>query len=204
MNSPPQVIWRRLYKSCLTVDGGSLFQLRNVINRRNVVSDVSKDLTACEEFLELVVVGHVLAAAVQNVGVANTRQLSDKILSSADPIAAVRSIVETLCSQAVCVSFTKQSKKASGQNDNVLEYARETLSLGLLLLEFKDAIKGGDGTRVLRCWKYFLIIFRATGHKNYCIEAFIFLMQYYYTLPPRHAEQMLKKKTFQRISVWSI
>ena len=34
----------------------------------------------------------------------------------------------------------QQSKKASGQNDNVLEYARVTLSLGLLLLEFKDAI----------------------------------------------------------------
>ena len=72
-----------------------------------MVSDVSKDLTACEEYLELVVVGHVLAAAVQNVGVANTRQLSDKILSS-DPIAAVRNIVE--CSQAVCVSAVKKSQ----------------------------------------------------------------------------------------------
>ena len=89
---------------------------------------------------------------------------------------------------------SSQKKPVDKLNDNVLEYARETLSLGLLLLEFKDAIKEGDGTRVLRCWKYFLIIFWATGHKYYCIEAFIFLMQYYYTLPPRHAEQMLKKK----------
>ena len=62
----------------------------------------------------------------------------------------------------------------------------------MIYLEFKDAIKEGDGTRVLRCWKYFLLYFRATGHKNYCIEAFNFLALYYYVLPPQHfAEQML-------------
>ena len=67
----------------------------------------------------------------------------------------------------------------------------ETLSLGLLLLEFKDAIREGDGIRVIRCWKYFLIIFRVTGHKNYCLEALHFLTQYYFTLPPQYAEQMV-------------
>ena len=35
------------------------------------------------------------------------------------------------------------------------------------------------------------IFFRGTGHKNYCLEAFNFLMQYHYTLTPRCAEQML-------------
>ena len=54
-----------------------------------------------------------------------------------------------------------------------MEYARETLSLGLLFLEFKDAVKEGDGTRVLRCWKYFLLLFHASGHTNYCLEAHI-------------------------------
>ena len=33
---------------------------------------VSKDLTACEEFLELVVTAHVVAVAVQTVGVVDT------------------------------------------------------------------------------------------------------------------------------------
>ena len=45
------------------------------------------------------------------------------------------------------------------------------MSLGLLLLEYKDAIKEGNGSRVLRCWKYFLILFKATGHNNYSFEA---------------------------------
>ena len=37
----------------------------------------------------------------------------------------------------------------------------------------------------------FSSFFRATKHKNYCIEAFNLQMQYYYILPKRYAEQML-------------
>ena len=61
----------------------------------------------------------------------------------------------------------------------------------MLFLEFKDAIREGDGTRVLCCWKYFMLVFRASGHTNYCLEAFNLFVQYYYTLTPRLAEQML-------------
>ena len=39
-----QVRWTRLYKSTSGLDGGTLFQLRNRINRRNVTSDVQKDM----------------------------------------------------------------------------------------------------------------------------------------------------------------
>ena len=62
--------------------------------------------------------------------------------------------------------------------------------MGLLFLEFKDAIREGDGDRVLRCWKYFFLYFRATGHTNYCLEALNLLSHYNYLLPPRYAEQL--------------
>ena len=54
----------------------------------------------------------------------------------------------------------------------VLQYAREVLSLGLLILEFKDA---DDGDRVLLVWKYFLPLFKASGRKNYANEALTLL-----------------------------
>eukprot|EP00731_Ephydatia_muelleri_P020858 Em0013g585a len=166
-----EVIWKRLYSSCSGMDTGTLFQLRNVINRWNVITDVSKDLTACEEFMQLATIAHVVSAAIHIAGVTNMSELSSKIMSTDKPMAAVKSLVKTLISE--------------------MEYAKETLSLGLLLLEFKDGIREGDGNRVLRCWKYFLLFFRATKHKNYCIEAFNLQMQYYYILPKRYAEQML-------------
>ena len=126
-------------------------------NQRNVVSDVTKNLTACEEFMELVTVAHVISAAIHSEGVRDIKELSTKILSCDDQLAAVTSTAKTLCSQKVCVAFSTVSKRNTGTTDHVLEYAKETMSLGLLLLELKDAIREGDGTRILRCWKYFCI-----------------------------------------------
>ena len=42
-----------------------MFQLRNLINRRNVVKDVSKDMNATEDFFDTVAVGHMIAAVLQ-------------------------------------------------------------------------------------------------------------------------------------------
>ena len=44
------------------------------------------------------------------------------------------------------------------------DYTREVISLGLLYLNFKDAVSEGDGERAVHMWKYLLLIFRATVH----------------------------------------
>ena len=62
-------------------------------------------------------------------------------------------------------------------DDHVPEYA---LTLGLLYMESIDDIREGDGERILRCWRYFLLLFKATGRKNYSIEAFTLLTQYHF------------------------
>ena len=73
------------------------------------MSDVTKNLTACEEFMELVTVAHVISAAIHSEGVRDIKELSTKILSCDDQLAAVTSIVKTLCSQKVCVAFSTVS-----------------------------------------------------------------------------------------------
>ncbi len=50
------------------MDGGTLVQLRNVINRRNVKKDPSDNMTACEDFFLLVVEAHILTAAMTVFG----------------------------------------------------------------------------------------------------------------------------------------
>ena len=51
----------------------------------------------------------------------------------------------------------------SNQPDKVMKYmyGKELFRLGCFYLEFSDAIKEGDGTRlrVIRCWRYLLPIF---------------------------------------------
>lgn len=51
---------------------------------------------------------------------------------------------------------------AASDDDSVSSYAIQLLRIGCLYMEFADAIKEGDRQRVLRCWQYFILIFRAS------------------------------------------
>ena len=46
---------------------------------------------------------------------------------------------------------TCTKRKNDKQEDKVLAYAKELLSFGLLYKELVDAVREGDGVRVLRC-----------------------------------------------------
>ncbi|KAL5488698.1 hypothetical protein EMCRGX_G017679 [Ephydatia muelleri] len=143
-----QVIWKRLYSSCSGMDTGTLFQLRNVINRRNVITDVSKDLTACEEFMQLATIAHVVSAAIHIAGVTNMSELSSKIMSTDKPMAAVKSLVKTLISEMVRIEYIAgTSESACPSIDSVQEYAKETLSLGLTTLRIQRC-EGGPGHNI--------------------------------------------------------
>lgn len=48
----------------------------------------------------------------------------------------------------------KKSTSAVPQHDGIYEYAKDTLCLGLLLLERIDAVREGDGDRIMRLWKF--------------------------------------------------
>ena len=65
------------------------------------------------------------------------------------------------------------------------------LSIGLFYLEYRDAIKEGDGIRILRCWKYLLKIFFSMHRTNYTAEALTLLMQHSYILTERQSAQLL-------------
>ncbi len=80
-------------------------------------------------------------------------------------------------------------------DDHVLSYARDLLTLGLLYLEFSDAIREGDGERILRCWRFFLLVFKATGRTNYSKEAFVLLAQYHFIFSDRMRMQLLWSRT---------
>ena len=69
----PQVIWKRLYDSESSMDGGTLHQLRNLINRVNVGKKAVKNQASeVEDFLELVINCHLLAAVMHFFGMSST------------------------------------------------------------------------------------------------------------------------------------
>lgn len=56
-------------------------------------------------------------------------------------------------------------------------------------MEYQDSIREGDGNRVFDCLQYFIVLFKATGRRNYAIEMFVTLAQYEWLLPDRQALQ---------------
>ena len=78
-----------------------------------------------------------------------------------------------------------ESQKEATEDHVLHAYACDVLSLGLLYMEFQDAIREGDGLRIQRCWKYMLLIYKASNRSNYSIEAFATLANIQIVLPPR-------------------
>ena len=151
--------------------------------------------------IQVVVEGYVVAAALQHFGM--------RCIDAEDPLAIVTTLekctnIEERQSkfQEEMVNVVKQlwnlpirpeknpSRKEESQ-DGIFNYSQEVMTLGLLCMEFEDAIREGDGLRLLRVWKFLLLIFKAAHRKNYSIEALTILVQYYALLSPRQREQLL-------------
>lgn len=185
------------------MDGGTLYQLRNLVNRRNVVNVPKNNVAACEEFFLLVVEAHILAAAMSVFSMANLSDVPSKTffpdgsddLDSLQKRQLLMVAVQAITDKFVNISVPDQKKKKSKNHDNVQAYASQVLTMGLLLMEFNDAIREGDGCRILRCWRFFILIFKATKRKNYAIEAFTLLAQYQFLLSPRLAYQLKWNRT---------
>lgn len=90
---------------------------------------------------------------------------------------------------------------ASCQNsepkDDVFDYHCGFMNMALLLHNFMDAIKEGDGERITRCIKMFLLHFKqdGSGSTKYSLEALYQLFQLYALLSPREAERMKWNRT---------
>ena len=93
---------------------------------------------------------------------------------------------------------TTNIKKKSTTNkkvNHVMAYAKEVLSLGSLYMEFCDAIREGDGLRILRSWRYMLLVFKVTRKNKYAVQASTLLLQNHFIFTERMRQQLLYSRT---------
>lgn len=184
-------------KTKSSCDVGTLMHLRNVINRRNIKSSPKDDVNAHEDFLQMIVESHILTAAMEFFGMETLQDdPSPHILppslnthTKEEKNDILLSLCKALLSDHVNMSMFNVSN--AEDDDKILAYANELLSLGLLYTEFVDSIREGDGLRVLRCWRFLMLIFKANNRRNYAIEAFIILAQQQFILSGRQSQQLL-------------
>jgi len=164
----------RLYSTKSTKDKGTMYQLRNAINRTLVPADPEKNMNAAEDYKLLLLHAYIMYAGKFQQA-SQYRQLTSELANViVDKYVSIPNMTD---------------KKAPNSTDTVYLYATTVITLGQLWHGFHDAMKEGDRDRILRYWIFLLIAFKATGHRNYAKEAVNLLYQYYYVLSKR------KKKT---------
>ena len=129
-------------------------------------------MKAAEDFLLVVLHSYIVAAA--NFILSSEPRLA-KVAILSRKIVDKFVLISTLCSTPQRVVDPKKADKVRG-------YAMELLTLGLLWYDFHDSSKEVDGDRLVRVWKFNLLLFKAARHKNYAIEALNLILQVNYLL----------------------
>ena len=105
-----QVIWERLYSTSSSNDWGSLFQLKQLVNRTSFGKEPKHNMKATEDFLCVVLFSHIIAAA----DVCMDQLSSDNC----------NEIAKVLVKQFVKINLQEQ-ETSTGPGDSVYAYATD-------------------------------------------------------------------------------
>ena len=83
--------------------------------------------------------------------------------------------------------------------DDMFNYQCSFVKYGMLICNFQDAISEGDGHRLIRCWKFFVLYLRNDGSSStkYALEVLYLLCQRYALLSPRVAHHVVWDRFFK-------
>ena len=76
------------------------------------------------------------------------------------------------------------------ERDHKKEHTEARMSFGFFLLNMLDAVKEGDGERLMRLYVMALKFYRAFGHTQYAYSTFLLTVQLQATLSPRMAHSL--------------
>ena len=178
-----QIIFTRYFKTASAAEPGTLSFLRNLINRRNITGQVSKEMNAADDFLQSVLFAYATAAMATFFGMNSTTD-EPSIHRWNAPLVLVETAKWTYLNKQLTklvsthvmprLTFTlkvKEENSSPDSNSSVQNYVWGLLTDLLVAEEFRDAIREGDGDRVFRLWKLFQLYFRASGHTKYAFES---------------------------------
>ena len=168
-------MWKRLYSSKSAMDKGTMYQLKNLVNRF-VPSDPSDNVKASEDFFLLLIHAHVLAAA--------------RFLYSLNTTTTVSNLAKSVVATYLRLPQL-DAKTTADTPDGVHAYALDVLSLGLLWLALHDSIKEGDGDHLVLHWKLLLVVFKSANRPNYGKQAVRLLLQHTHIFSERKRMQLM-------------
>lgn len=92
----------------------------------------------------------------------------------------------------------REAEEATPQEDFLYNYHRAKLAFGLILLEFDDAIKEGDGGRLHDLYKFVLLLYKAYGKTKYAYVVLLYLVKLEAILSEEEAHDLQWNRTFNK------
>ncbi|CAL9685008.1 unnamed protein product [Knipowitschia caucasica] len=74
--------------------------------------------------------------------------------------------------------------------DSIKEHSEARLGFSFVLLNMMDAVKEGDGERLMRLYQVALLFYKAYGHTQYAYSTLLLTLQLNVTLSPRMAHSL--------------
>lgn len=93
------------------------------------------------------------------------------------------------------LSQETEKSKSTDKSDYIYNYACVRLSMGLFVRNFDDAVREGDGQRIIRCWKYMTLLFKAYHHSKYAFAGLQLQANIYALCTPREAHRLMWNRT---------
>lgn len=84
----------------------------------------------------------------------------------------------------------KKDEDKTKKEDNVFIYGCVHISLGLLLRDADDAVKEGDGERLVRLWRFLTLLFRMQGNNKYALAGLRLTASVKGLLTPKQAHRL--------------
>ncbi|XP_070551390.1 uncharacterized protein [Ptychodera flava] len=199
-----QAIMDKMYTMSSAREGGTLSQLRNLINRRNVVADVRKDYHAVADFFDLATDVHVLVAIAEHLGMdsldakvkfpkrMHLKQEEEKYVYLKHVIGQiVDRFVYNRMSQSLQSIENDEANRNDTEQDYVYNYATGLMKYGLLRRVATMTTAAGDGERCMRNWRYSMLVFHTTHKTKYRLESFLLQAATKSLLSPRLSKQVI-------------
>ena len=165
-----------------------------------MTSKIKSNPNAFEDFLMLVVESHILAIVMEEFHIESLdgtphhpKFSKEEFLDKSS--SGKREMFMEAVEEVIGKYMYLYNKDVPKESDSVKGYAKQVVSLGLLYMEYSDGIREGDGDRIIRCWRYMLLIFRATNKRKYSIQAATLLLQYHFVFTERMKEQLVWSRT---------
>ena len=190
-----QLLFRRFYSASSSDDECSMMSDRNVINRRNVREDPHQAYRADKDFLLLEVTARVIYAAYQVLGLSestsqpkhfpipadignqsNMKKLQFLHKAAAkivDQLVVNEKMMDSSIQTMISVQERQDLINQQELNQEGFNYNTVLLAEGLFFLNFLDSVSEGDGDRILRQYKYLMLLCRADGSHSskYALES---------------------------------